>query len=129
MLGTLEQVLGRVAPPVGSDSDGSLWHRLAQSLLDHPCVGGLGVGQGYEELVGGGQEGYEIRGTQGVERPANIFLLPATLYNQASAASGRSNSAETETSSRRFFSNTSSVCSSFLIRFLPMKSVYGEAPL
>ena len=33
---TLEQVLGRVALPVGGDSDGSSLNYPTQSLLDHP---------------------------------------------------------------------------------------------
>jgi hypothetical protein len=80
-LGTLEQIRGRVALPIGDNAGGGLWDRLAQSLLDHPSVGEPGVGQGGEELFSGGLDD-EIHGTQGVERAADILLLPAALYEQ-----------------------------------------------
>jgi hypothetical protein len=79
--GTLEQVLGHVALPVGGNPGDGLWDRLAQSLLDHPGVGEPGVRQGDEELFSGGL-GDEIHGAQGVERAADILLLPAALYEQ-----------------------------------------------
>lgn len=77
----LKQVLGRVTLPVGGNPGGGLWDRLAQSLLDHLGVGEPGVGQGDEELFSGGL-GDKIHGAQGVERAADILLLPAVLYNQ-----------------------------------------------
>jgi hypothetical protein len=119
LLSTLELVLGRVAPPVVSDSDGDLWDRLAQSLLDHPGVAGLGVGQGDEELGGGGQGG---------ECPADILLLPVTLYDQGQRSERQIELRRDVDLFPQCLLAASRVCSSFLILFLPTRSVQDRSP-
>ncbi len=81
-MGAFEEVFGVVALLEGRDPEGGLRKGLTQPFLHYSGVGGDGVREGDDDLrlVGVGDE---VRGAQGIERPADVPLFPATLHAQS----------------------------------------------